>query len=130
MRYFHTARPVCASWCELDRGKASSMGRLMKFVWAMIIALSLAASPSAARTPPSVSCTVSGAAQGMAADHDKMACCTPDCATPCPPALLPVAAFGHEPVEPLVSFEWRPPVGSFRSIKPSMVDPPPRPFLA
>lgn len=106
------------------------MGNVMKFVWAILITLSLIGSPSAARTPPSLSCTMPGAAQGMAVDHDKMACCTPDCATPCPPAVLPVGAFDHEPVEPLAIVGWRPTAANFRSIKPSMVDPPPRTYTA
>ena len=102
----------------------------MKLLWAILIALSLIGSPGAAQAAPSVSCTMAGAAEGMAADHDKMPCCTPDCATPCPTALLPLLGLDQESVEPLAISGWRPASSSLRSITPSMVDPPPRTFFA
>lgn len=102
----------------------------MKFIWAIILALSLIASPSAARLPASTSCMMPGAVQGMAADHENMDCCTPDCATPCPPAMLPLADLVYEPEEPIALVDRQSAADHLPSIKPWVVDPPPRPFFA
>ena len=102
----------------------------MKLLWAILIALSLIGSPGAAQAAPSVSCTMAGAAEGKAADHEKMPCCTPDCATPCPTAVLPLLDLEQDSMEPLGIADWRPAPTRFRSITPSIVDPPPRTFFA
>lgn len=102
----------------------------MKFIWAILIALSLIGSPGAAQSAPSLSCTMDGSAEGKAVDHEKMACCTPECATPCPSAVLPMGALEHEAVEPVALLRWQPAASSLSSITPSMVDPPPRPYFA
>lgn len=102
----------------------------MKFILAILVALSLIGSPGAARAAPSVSCTMVGADEGMASDHEKMACCTPDCATPAPAAVLPVADVDEDVVEPVELLAAQPEQGSLPSIILSTDDPPPRPFFA
>ena len=102
----------------------------MKLILAILIALSLVGSPGAAKTAPSASCTMAGAAEGKAAEHDDMPCCTTDCATPCPAAVLPLLDTDQDSLVPLAISGWQAAPASFRSITPSMVDPPPRAFFA
>lgn len=102
----------------------------MKLIVAILIALSLIGSPGAARAAPSVSCTMAGADEGMAADHEKMGCCTPDCATPAPAALLPSGDINSDPVEPVALLSGQSEPGSLPSIILSTDDPPPRAFFA
>ena len=102
----------------------------MKFILAILIALSLIGSPGAARAAPSVSCTMAGADEGTAADHEKMGCCTPDCATPAPAAVLPAADLDGDPVQPVALLDALPEPGSLPSIILSMDDPPPRAVFA
>ena len=102
----------------------------MKFILAILIALSLIGSPGAARAEPSVSCTMAGADNGMAADHEKMGCCTPECATPAPAAVLPNADVDGDAVEPVALVDGQPEPGGLPSIILSTDDPPPRAFFA
>ncbi len=102
----------------------------MKLILAILIALSLIGSPGAAIAAPSVSCTMAGADDGMAADHEKMDCCSPECATPCPSAVLPMSGLGEDGAEPVTIAAWQPVAGSLPSILLSMDDPPPRTFSA
>lgn len=102
----------------------------MKFFLAILIAVALIGSPGAATAAPSVSCTMAGADDGLAADHEKMACCTPECATPAPAALLPANDLDRSPVEPVAVLNGRPELGSLPSIILSTDDPPPRAFFA
>ena len=102
----------------------------MKFILVILIALSLIGSPGAARAEPSVSCTMAGADQGMAADHEKMGCCTPECATPVPSAVLPYADVDRAAVEPVALLDCQAEPGSLPSIILSADDPPPRAFFA
>ena len=102
----------------------------MKFILAILIALSLIGSPGAARAAPSLSCTMAGADEGTAADHEKMGCCTPDCATPAPAAVLPVGDLNSDPVEPVALLDAQPEPGTLPSIILSTDDPPPRTFFA
>lgn len=102
----------------------------MKFILAILIALSLIGSPGAARAEPSASCTMAGADEGMAADHEKMGCCTPECATPAPAAVLPNADVDGDPVEPVALLDGQPEPGGLPSIILSTDDPPPRAFFA
>lgn len=80
----------------------------MKLIVAILIALSFIGSPGAARAAPSVSCTMAGADEGMAPDHEKMGCCTPDCATPAPAAVLPGADVDEDAVDPVALLNARP----------------------
>ncbi|ODP37427.1 hypothetical protein BFL28_17900 [Sphingomonas turrisvirgatae] len=103
---------------------------VMKLIVAILIALSFIGSPGAARAAPSVSCTMAGADEGMAPDHKKMRCCTPDCATPAPAAVLPGADVDEDAVEPVALLNRQPEPGSLPSIILSTDDPPPRAFFA
>ncbi len=102
----------------------------MKLILAIFIALSLIGSPGAATAAPSVSCTMAGADEGVAADHEKMDCCSPECATPCPSAVLPMLGFDEDGKERIALASWQPVVGSLPSILLSMDDPPPKTFFA
>lgn len=102
----------------------------MKLILAILIALSLIGSPGAATAAPSVSCTMSGADEGMAADHEKMDCCSPECAAPCPSAVLPMSDFDENGTEVVGLTDWRAVPGSLPSILLSTDDPPPRAFSA
>ena len=103
---------------------------VMKFILVILIALSLIGSPGAARAAPSESCTVAGAHEGMAADHEKMSCCTPECATPAPAAVLPQGDLEEDGVQPVARLSGQLEPGSLPSIILSADDPPPRAFLA
>lgn len=102
----------------------------MKLILAILIALSLIGSPGAAIAAPSASCTMAGADGGMAADHEKMDCCSPECATPCPSAVLPMSGLGEDGVELVAIADWQPLSGRLPSILLPTDDPPPRTFSA
>jgi|GEM_PF-4498585 len=102
----------------------------MKFILAILIALSLIGSPGAARAAPSASCSMAGADEGTAADHEKMGCCTPDCATPAPAAVLPANGLHADPVEPVALLDSKPEPSRLPSIIVWTDDPPPRAFFA
>ena len=98
----------------------------MKLILAFVIALSLVGNPGQAQAAPSASCTMPGADTGSAADHEKMGCCTPDCATPCPPALLPSGVLDAAPLELAALAIWLPGHTGLTSSNPAAADPPPR----
>ena len=99
---------------------------MLKLILAFVIALSFVGNPGQAQAAPSASCTMPGADTGSAADHEKMGCCTPDCATPCPPALLPSGALDAAPLEPGAIAVWLPTQTGLTSSNPAAADPPPR----
>jgi len=99
---------------------------VLKLILAFVIALSLVGSPGQAQAAPSASCTMPGADSGSAADHEKMGCCTPDCATPCPPAMLSNSLLGVVPLEPAALAVWLPTHAGLTSSNPAAADPPPR----
>ena len=99
---------------------------MLKLILAIVIALSLVGIPGQAQSAPSANCTMPGADSGSAADHEKMGCCTPDCTTPCPPALLPSGALDAAPVEPGAIAVWLPTQCGLTSSNPAAADPPPR----
>ena len=99
---------------------------MLKLILALVIALSLVGTPGQAQAAPSVSCTMPGADTGSAADHEKMGCCTPDCATPCPPALLSSGVLNVGPLEPEALAVWLPTHTGLTSLNPAAADPPPR----
>ena len=102
----------------------------MKLILAILIALSLIGSPGAATAAPSESCTMTGADGGMAADHEKMDCCSPECAAPCPSAVLPLADLGEDGAAPVAIADWQAVPGRLPSILLSSDDPPPKTFSA
>ena len=102
----------------------------MKFILALLIALSLIGSPGAARAAPSEGCTMVGASEGLAADHEEMGCCTPECATPVPAAVLPDGRLEGDPIRPSAFLNASPVFGSLPSITLTSDDPPPRAFFA
>jgi len=99
---------------------------VLKLILAIVTALSLVGSPGQTRAAPSVNCTMPGADTGNAADHEKMGCCTPDCATPCPSALLPSGVLDVAPLEPAALAVWLPTHAGLTSSNPAAADPPPR----
>lgn len=100
----------------------------MKIFWAILMALSAIGSPGVVQAAPSLSCTMPGADAGEAADHEKMKCCTPDCATPCPPAVVPSLFFDNEPMVLTEIAAAVPVANGLPSIDHETVDPPPRAF--
>ena len=104
-------------------------GGVIKLFLALLISLSLFGSPGAARSAPSVSCSMPGADHGQAADHEKMGCCTPDCATPAPSAMLPSGPLSAALIEPTKIAVWVPSYLELVPTNPAAADPPPRAFL-
>lgn len=102
---------------------------VIKLMLAILIALSFVGDPSGAQAAPSVSCTMPGADHGAAVDHEKMKCCTPDCATPCPSAVVPSTRFGNEPMPGLAIAAAVSAIDGLPSISHETVDPPPRAFF-
>lgn len=129
-------RDGCSPTSAVTRGAAFLVAQhtciriVMKLIVAILIALSMIGSPGAARAAPSVSCTMAGADEGMTPDHEKVGCCTPDCATPAPAAVLPGADVDEDAVDPFALLNARPEPGSLPSIILSTDDPPPRAFFA
>jgi len=101
---------------------------VIKLILAIVIALSLLGSPGAARSAPWASCTMPGADHGQAADHEKLGCCTPDCATPAPSAMLPNGPLGAALIAPTKIAMWLPSYLELVPINPAAADPPPRAF--
>lgn len=102
----------------------------MKFVLAIFIVLSLIGGSGAAIAAPSAGCTMDGAREGTALDHEKMGCCTPECATPAPAAVLPAANVDGDAVEQVALLD-----AQLEPVRPpsfilSTDDPPPRAFFA
>ena len=115
--------------CQLDTGASALMFEdVIKLLLAFVIALSLLGSPGAARSAPSVSCSMPGADHGQAVDHEKMGCCTPDCATPAPSAMLPSGPLGAAPIGPSKIAVWVPSYLQLVPTNPAAADPPPRAF--
>ena len=102
----------------------------MKLILGILIALSLIGSPGAAIAAPSASCTMAGAGAGSAVDHEKMDCCSLECATPCPSAVLPMSDVGEDGAELVTIAAWQTAPGSLPSVLLPADDPPPRNFSA
>ncbi len=101
----------------------------MRLILAILVVLSLMGSPDRARAAPSATCTMVGAAEGTAPDHEKMACCTPDCATPAPAAVMPAADIGRQSIGLTGLIGGHSSAGGLLSALIPMDDPPPRPFF-
>jgi len=63
-------------------------------------------------------------------DHQKMGCCTPDCAVACVPAVLGAATVDLHAVEPSVAPSAISLTTFLASIGPAATDPPPRTTLS
>ena len=97
-----------------------------RFLFAILLALSLASAPGPALAGPSHDCPMAGASSGMA-DHETMDCCTPDCALAClPAAALPSAGAGVRATEPIAAPSVPSLASALPSISPAAIDPPPR----
>lgn len=103
---------------------------MIKIIIAMLVALSLAAAPGSAFAAPSSGCTMPGAESGMAMDHEKMGCCTAECAIPAPAAVLPVDALEVSKADPVSGPSATLKANSLPSINLAAVDPPPRNLFA
>ena len=122
-------RPCSRPSVQLDsRARVLQCEYVLRLLLAIVIALSLLGSPGAARSAPSVSCSMPGADHGQAADHEKMRCCTPDCATPAPSAMLPNGSLGAASLEPAKIAVWIPSYLELVAVNPAAADPPPRAF--
>ena len=94
----------------------------MRLILAILLALSLVGS-GPAFAGPSSDCPM---ARSMPmGDHQKMGCCTPDCAVAAPSAVLPVADIGVPdlPESPVPALA---PASALHSVSPAAADPPPR----
>lgn len=102
---------------------------MIKLLLAIVVVLSLLGSPGAARSTLSASCSMPGAEHGQAANHEKMGCCTLDCATPAPSAMLQSGPLGAALIEPTQIAIWGPSYLELVPVNPAAADPPPRAFL-
>ena len=98
---------------------------MTRLVLAILLAISMAMSSGPAFAGPSPDCAMARSSPGMA-DHQKMGCCTNDCAVACVPAVL-----GADPVDlPSVEPSVAPAVVSLApvltSVGRAITDPPPR----
>ena len=106
----------------------------VKLLWAFLLILSLASGPVAAHTVPVAACTMTGDEMAEAdmmgdatgSDHDKMPCCSPDCATTSPAAVLPRASTGPTATQPPSSPIVHAAVDGLTSALLPTDDPPPR----
>ena len=99
---------------------------MTRLLLAILLMLSLAIGSSPTFAAQAGDCRRAGATRQMPMDHEKMGCCTPDCAVTCPPAMLPASDEGV----------GQPPSGdalrsialaeAFHSFNPAALDPPPR----
>ena len=100
--------------------------RVTRIILSLLVALSLIGAPSPASAAASQSCSMPGVEVGMAADHEKMDCCTAECATACPSlAFVAIATdfTAAEVFEEALSAEL---ADALPSINPASTDPPPR----
>jgi hypothetical protein len=94
---------------------------------ALLIILSPVGNAAPAAAEPSVSCMMAGADEGGSPDHERMNCCTPKCATPCPSAILPLSALAGN-AAPTAGLVAKTVVAAGRPLNLlSTEDPPPRP---
>lgn len=101
------------------------MTRLFLIIW-MALSLTVASGPAFAMPAPDC-----GMASSGMADHNKMGCCTPDCAVACP-AVAVVLPSGSDlsRVDQLAAPSSMPPVSVHPSIHPAADDPPPRTVIS
>lgn len=106
-----------------------------RLILAILVALSLVAAPGPAFAGPAAGCTMEAgpAMDGMRdmsdmdGDHDKMACCTPDCAIGCPAGVVPGAGTNASD-EPFAALPFAGMIARTpSSLDPGTADPPPRP---
>lgn len=94
--------------------------RLFLLIW---LALSLAAAPGPAFAAPAPDC---GMASSDMADHQKMGCCTPDCALASPAAAVLPSDLAFPAVDPQPRLTAAAPTEALPSVNPAATDPPPR----
>jgi hypothetical protein len=99
---------------------------MRRLILAVLLMLSLAITPTPAFSASSESCSMSGAEMGMAANHEEMDCCTPECAIVCPAAVLDDTKFGSAGVYIQRAPIKGVPPAQLHSVNPSAQDPPPR----
>ena len=92
----------------------------------MLIGLSLAGTSGASLAAPSAGCSMPGAEMGIAADHEKMPCCAPDCTAPAAAAVLPKQANVRDALAPKAVPTTFPRGSVLPSLNPAALDPPPR----
>ncbi|MBX3562667.1 MAG: hypothetical protein KF780_12755 [Sphingomonas sp.] len=107
---------------------------MTRLILTILVALSLVSAPGAAFAGPAAGCTMEGMSamngmrdmSGMDGDHDKMACCTPDCAIGCPAGVVPGAGTSGSD-EPLAALPFAGMIARApSSLGPGTADPPPR----
>ncbi|TFI59763.1 hypothetical protein E2493_02680 [Sphingomonas parva] len=99
----------------------------MRLLLAILVALSLIGSPSVAvAAAPLTPCTMPMDQQDGGSHHDKMDCCTPNCAAPAAPALLPPETAGDAPVAFARADLWHKDAPGLPSFNPPSIDHPPR----
>jgi len=99
-----------------------SLRAVTRFLLAILLAISMAATSGPAFAAPAADCPMGG---GMV-DHSKMGCCPPICAVTCLPAVLDDAAVDVPTVEPSsIPATALAPV-ALPSVTPAATDPPPR----
>lgn len=92
----------------------------------ILIGLSLALTPGAASAAPSMDCSMPGAESGMAPDHDKMPCCTPECVAPAAAAVIPDQDVERNSSSRAGAPGLLPAANALSSVNPAAADPPPR----
>ena len=99
----------------------------MRILLAILLAFSLIGGPAVAvAAVPQTACTMSADEMGGSEHHGKMDCCTPECATPAAPALLPPDAPAGSGLTFARSGLWATDVMGLPSLPPLGIDHPPR----
>lgn len=112
---------------ELDSSnRRSELNPVTRFMLLILLALSLASGSSPAFAGRSGDCRMTGATHQMPMDHEKMGCCTPDCAVTCPPAMLPVSDMDMDQPPASATLPVMALAEAFHSLNPAAIDPPPR----
>ena len=102
---------------------------MTRYVLAILLAISMAMSSGPAFAGPSPDCAMAHSSSGMV-DHQKMGCCTPDCAVACVPAMLGAAVVDLPAVEPSTVPAAISLTAVLASAGATATDPPPRTTLS
>ena len=102
---------------------------MTRLLLAILLAMSMAMASGPAFAGPSPDCAMAHSSSGMV-DHQKMGCCTPDCALACVPAMLGAEAVDLTTVEPNAAPAPVSLTAVLASVGLAAADPPPRTIIS
>lgn len=106
-------------------GMQPILNGVTRFFLAILLAISMAGASGPAFAGPPAGCEMARIPSGIA-NHDKMGCCPPECAVPCPTAMLTTASVDLSAIEPGSVPTTERLANMLPTFGPAASDPPPR----